>query len=180
MKPTPDDNGPPNPQETRPAGQPRRNTPCFLPYVKGTSEKIGKICAKFGLHPVFRQHNTLRSILTRVKDPQKHKDKGVVYRIPCGECSEVYIEETGRPLKMRITEHKRAVDRSDMKNANAVHSEVLNHAISWEDCTVVDREKRVKERRIKESIHIKRSRSYNLDSGYPLSPVWDSIIRDIQ
>ena len=27
-------------KEERAAGQPRRNTPCFLPYVKGTSEKV--------------------------------------------------------------------------------------------------------------------------------------------
>ena len=85
-----------------------------------------------------------------------------------------------QPLKIRITEHKRAVDQSDMKNAYAVHSEVIKHEINWEDSTVVDREMRVMERKIKESIHIKRIRSYNLYSGYPLSPVWDSIIRDIQ
>ena len=66
-----------------------------------------------------------------------------------------------------------------MKNANAVHSEVMKHEINWEDSTVVDREMRVMERKIKENILIKRIRSYNLYSGYPLSPVWDSIIRDI-
>ena len=166
-------------REERRAGQPRRNTPCFLPYVKGTSERIGKICRKYGLQPVFHQRNSLRSILTRVKDPQKTKDKGVVYRIPCGECSEVYIGETGRPLKMRIGEHRRAVEKKDMKNANAVHSEILNHRINWEESTVVEREERMKQRRIKESIHIRRSRSYNLDEGYPLSPVWDILIKDI-
>ena len=54
-----------------------------------------------------------------MKDPQENKDKGIVYRIPCGDCSEVYIGETGRPLKTRITEHKRAVNQMDTKNANA-------------------------------------------------------------
>ena len=78
-------------KEERAASQPRRNTPCFLPYVKGTSERVGKICQKFGLYPVFQQHNTLRIISMRVKDPQKNKDKGVVYRIPFGCCSEVYV-----------------------------------------------------------------------------------------
>ena len=64
------------------------------------------------------------------KDPQKNKDKGVVYRIPCGGCSEVYIAETGRPLKTRITEHKWAVNQMDTKNANPVHSDALNHRIN--------------------------------------------------
>ena len=40
---------------------------------------------------------------------QKHMDKGVVYQIPCAQCDEVYIGETGRPLKTRISEHKRAL-----------------------------------------------------------------------
>ena len=66
-----------------------------------------------------------------------------------------------------------------MMNANAVHSEIFNHHIKWEDSVVVEREGRVKERRIKESIHIRRSRSYNLDEGYPLSPVWNTLIKDI-
>ena len=112
----------------------------------------------------------------QVKDLQKNKDKGVVHRMPCGGCSEVYIRETGRPLKTRFTEHKRAVNQMDTKNANAVHSDVLNHRIHWDRSKVIDREKKWKERTIKEGIHVRRHRTYNLDSGYPLSPVWDSHI----
>ena len=78
---------------------------------------------------------------------------------------------------MRIEEHRQAVEKKDMKNANAVRSEILNHCINWEESTVVEREEIMKQRRIKESIHIRRSRSYNLDEGYPLSQVWD--IKDI-
>ena len=94
-----------------------------------------------------------------MKDPQKNKDKGIVYRIPWEDCSEVYIGETGRPLKTRITEHKRAVNQMDTKNAYAVHSDVLNHRINWDRSKVIDREKRWKERKIKESIQIRRHRT---------------------
>ena len=80
---------------------------------------------------------------------------------------------------MRIGEHRRAVKKKDMKNANVVHSEILNHHINWEESTIVEQEERMKQRRIKESIHIRRNRSYNLDEGYPLSPVWDILIKDI-
>ena len=38
----------------------------------------------------------------------------------------------------------------------------------------------MKERRIKETIHIRRSRSYNQNEGYPLSPVWNILIKDIR
>ena len=62
---------------------PREKTLCMLPYVKGTSDKLGNICRKAGVQPAFQQKTTLRSMLTRVKRPQKHVDKGVVYQIPC-------------------------------------------------------------------------------------------------
>ncbi len=54
-------------------------------------------------------------------------DKGVVYQIPCAQCDEVYIGETGRPLKTRISEHKRAVATGDVRNANATHWMKINH-----------------------------------------------------
>ena len=101
----------------------RKNNLCVIPFVKGTSEKLGRICRKHGLLPVYTQKSTLRRTLTKVKTKQKNRDKGVVYRIPCEEYSKVYIGETGRPLKMRIAEHVRAVKNGDMKNANTVHED---------------------------------------------------------
>ena len=44
--------------DDRQAGQTRKNAPRFLIYVKGTSEKIGKICRKYGQSPVFHKCNT--------------------------------------------------------------------------------------------------------------------------
>ena len=62
---------------------------------KGTSDKIADICRKAGVQPVFQQKTTWRGLVTRVKGPQQHMDKGVVYQIPCAQCKEVYAGETG-------------------------------------------------------------------------------------
>ena len=110
---------------------PGRKTLCVLPYVRGTSDKLEEICRKLGVHPVFQQRRALRGLLTRVKGPQQHVDKGVVYQIPCTQCNEVYIGETGRPLKTRISEHKRAVGTGDVRNANAVHWMKTGHSMDW-------------------------------------------------
>ena len=121
---------------------------------------MGNICRKLGVHPVvFQQMRTLRSLLTRVNGPQKHADKGVVYQIPCAQCDEVYIGETGRPLKTGITEHKRAVSMGDIRNANAVHCMKTNHCMNWDAATVVDRDSRWRERMIKESIRIRKRKT---------------------
>ena len=36
--------------------------PMFLPYVRGVSEKLEKVCAPLGVKTIFRPQKTLRSI----------------------------------------------------------------------------------------------------------------------
>ena len=77
---------------------------------------------------MIQQKTTLSGLLTRVKGQQKHMDKGVVYQIACSQCDEVYISETGRPLKTRISKHKRAVSTGDVQNA---HWMKTSHNMDW-------------------------------------------------
>lgn len=73
-----------------------------LPYVKGISEKIKQGCQKLGIHAVFKSGNKLRQSLMKVKtEVDEDLKKGVIYEIPCGDCSQVYIGEMGRNLKER-------------------------------------------------------------------------------
>ena len=110
-------------------------------YVKGTSDKIADICRKAGVTTCVPTEDYTEGLLTRAKGPQKHMDKGAVYQIPCAQCNEVYIGETGRPLKTRISEHKRAVATSDVRNANATHWMRTNHNMDWGAAHVVDKSK---------------------------------------
>ena len=145
------------------ASNPRRKTLCILPYVKGTSDKIADICRKAGVQPVFQQKTTLRGLLTRVKGPQKHMDKGVVYQIPCAQCNEVYNRKTGRPLETRISAQKSSGHRWCMecqrypldedKSQHGLGGSTRGGQVIW------------KERKIKESVYIRTRRTYNMDWG---------------
>ena len=104
-------------------------------YIAKIQKVTPKVCRKAGVQSVFQQKTTPRGLLTRVKGPQKTIDKGVVYQIPCAQCDEVYIGETGRPLKTRISEHKRAVATGDVRNANATHWMKTNHNMDWRQHT---------------------------------------------
>ena len=74
---------------------------------------------------------TLRRSLSWVKIPTPQEEKiGVIYRIPC-ECGTIYIGKTGRTLKTRIAEHKRAVMNRDTNNALACHYIDTGHRILW-------------------------------------------------
>ena len=85
--------------------------------------------------------STLRSSLVKVKQPRPdRKKKGVVYEVPCKDCSSVYNGETGRTLEKRISEHKTAVKKNDPKNGTAVHSWTNQHQVNWEATTVKQEE----------------------------------------
>ena len=57
--------------------------------------------------------------------------RGVVYEVPCKDCSKTYVGETKTMLKVRILEHKQAVKRGDSKNGITVHVHETQHGIDW-------------------------------------------------
>ena len=92
-----------------------------LPYVKGLSEAIRRVLTPLNIRVGFKPPPSLRDILTNVKDPVPVISRSdVVYRIPCGECSNSYI---GQTMGCRIKEHQHATFEGN-KNASAlVHCE---------------------------------------------------------
>ena len=97
--------------ETRKSTPPEKETDWLvLPYIKGLSEKITQVCQKLDVPTAFTSQHPHAC---------KTEDRmGVIYKIPC-ECGDVYIGETGRNLKQRMEEHKRAVRKADPSNAIA-------------------------------------------------------------
>ena len=63
--------------------------------------------------------------------PQEKK-KAVVYQVP-----KLYTGESKRTLKVRLVEHKRAVQKSDVNNGIAMHVANTNHSIDWVNAKVV-------------------------------------------
>ena len=122
---------------------------------------------------------TMRQALVRVKNripPEKKKD--VVYEVQCSKCDEVYVGETGRTLKKRISEHKQGVKRCDQKNVIAVYMMNKGHTINWEEASVKTSEMGYWKRRVQEAIRIQRlPNTMNLDHGMILSNVWTPALK---
>jgi hypothetical protein len=77
-----------------------------IPYVKGVSEKFERIGNRYNIRTIFKTKHKLRSSLMKnrpERDPQQMAR--CVCSIPC-ECGRSYIGETGRPLAVRLREHK--------------------------------------------------------------------------
>ena len=100
--------------------------------------------------------------------------KGVVYKIDCS-CGQSYIGETGRTLSTRVKEHKKAVEKDDINNGISVHANSTWHNIDWDSAQVIEVEKNLTKRKLKESMHINSTIStsnMNLDKGLQVNQSW--------
>ena len=96
-----------------------------IPYVTGVSEDIRLVCSRFGTRAVFKCGQTLRLMLTKVKDTLPlGKQSRVVYQVLCN-CGQVCVGETIRRLETRMKEHQDACERGMLEK-----STVAEH--TWE------------------------------------------------
>ena len=138
-----------------------------IPYVRGVTEAVSRKIRQTGVSVHSKPCNTIRSKLVAPKDKTDKLDQsGVIYKIDCGDCDKgVYIGETERSLKKRITEHKRE------SSPVATHMATNNHRFSPNNITVLDRENRWFQRGVKEAIYIAASKpTLNRDRGRHVLP----------
>ena len=159
----------------------RENTQFLLiPYVSGLSEDICRICREYNIRVSFKYSHTVRDCLTRVKDSLPTcMRSGTVYKVPC-TCGKYYIGESIRRLETRLAEHKEACFKGDThKSAIADHAWSEQHAIEWDNTTVIDRSSNRMNLMLKEALHIQLSpkqQQMNRDSGTDIPGCWVSTI----
>ena len=97
-----------------------------------------------------------------------------MYKINCRDCDAGYVDEMGRALKTRVSEHRRAMEKRDFSaSALAQHAWEHDHHIDWTSTYVLGVESHYRSRI---SIYIRRQpSSLNRDRG-TLSDMYDFII----
>ena len=98
----------------------------------------------------MRPVSSLRGLLCGTR-PREPDPLGVVYRIPCADCSWSYVGESGRTLRERLTEHKRAVRGCSSSSEIARHVWEKGHQMDWEREVVLLRERNYYRRIFKEA-----------------------------
>ena len=116
--------------------KPRRPTKSFksftsLPYIHGTTDKIQRVLNDVGVRVAMKPFVTIGKSLPSPKDPvDVNEITGIIYQVPCHDCPFVYIGQTKRDLKSRLSEHKRAIKyQRPEKSALCEHSITLDHLI---------------------------------------------------
>ena len=62
----------------------------------------------------------------------------MIYEVQCGNWSKVNISQTGRTLRHRLNEHRRALTGTNLiQSALAKHAASHDHAIDWDSAKVI-------------------------------------------
>ena len=132
-----------------------------IPYIHGLSQSIRRVLSSLAIKVTFRPLRTLRQELVHPKDPiPEWQRKGVVYSVPCNECSRAYIGQTGRSLDHHIAEHRRALRNGDVTAlALAEHVFTAGHKMDLSKATVIDTHPHAQTRCLLESWHIQHERT---------------------
>ena len=146
-----------------------------VPYHKGVSESLKKICGKHSVQVYFKGGNTIKSLLVAPKDQDPIlKKSGVIYRYKCGrvDCDEEYIGESSRTFGERFGEHQKA------PSPIYDHSNISGHQVTIDNFNIVGREDQNLSRAIKEALYIRvNNPSLNRNIGkYHLPHIWDEVL----
>ena len=163
-------------------------------HVSDLSEKIKRTLKSYWMDGYYKPINKLKNILVHPKDKTPDEEVcGGIFSIGCQNCAAAYIGATARPFKIRFNEHNKDVyknafstvrTRSTRKststtfNKSAItdHMNKFNHVPDWDSSKIKERATSVFDRRIRESIWIRRTKeNMNRDEGaYQLPTVYTS------
>ena len=82
-----------------------------VPYYRGLSENLKKVCSRHGVQFYFKGGNTIKNLLVAPKDQDPiQKKSGVIYTYKCDrvDCYEEYIGESSKVFGERFKEHQKA------------------------------------------------------------------------
>ncbi len=97
-----------------------------------------------------------------------NSDQAGVYKIECKNCDKVYIGETGRTVRKRVSEHRYDISKKKESSALAMHVKNEKHDINFDSAKLVYRCNNTTKRRIVESSLISVSNTLNLNKGFYL------------
>ena len=109
---------------------------------------------------------------------------GVIYKVWCEECGEVYVGGSERSLGERTLEHQKSLDRGDCKSALSQHQMQTGHAVrkrlTMDNMPILDQEPRNTHRKITEAFHIKLNQAgLNRNEGWDNRDVYLPLLRRV-
>ena len=134
-----------------PDEEPKQTKSINLPYIQGVSEQLKRALNKQNIKATFYTQTTIRSQLSKPKDPTPKEDRNnAIYQLNCNDCEAVYVGERKRTFNIRAEEHITAIKSASKRSHAAEHCWKYNPDFDWEHKKVL---KNWKTRTIKEAIY---------------------------
>jgi hypothetical protein len=149
---------------------------CVYPICEIYSEKFKSIQNRYNIRKIFKtKHKFKRSLMKSRQERDPQQTAQCVCSIPC-ECGRSYFGETGRPLAMRLPEHRQSLKESLLEKSKlAQHAYEDGHNVGWDEARILEIESNGRYRKYKELAHMSCliNRSTNpiwtfIPSGSPL------------
>lgn len=140
--------------------QPTQNTYKSITFNQKSSNNIINIIKKNlkSVKIAEKVPNKMENSYSKLKDKiNKEQQENIIYSIPCANCDQVYIGESGRHFEKRMTEHKydmKNVQKNPEKSALVQHYYSTGHTFNIEEATIIDRESHFNRRKLLEACHI--------------------------
>ena len=157
-----------------------------LPWVSILGPKLRKEFKKKDIKTVFTSGANLKSILCQNKSKLIPNSYPGVYALNCS-CNAEYIGETKKKVMTRTIEHQQDGMKGKWESPGATEQCLKCHGqINWLHPKTLSREARYKNRKIRESLEIKRSKcdssklNINCDDGnFVKTNTWTPLLRNI-
>ena len=151
-------------EKTRKTGPISWKNTVVIPFINNISNDIKRIFKKAGIHTIFKLPFYSKCLFPPIKDKiSLLKNSNIVYSIPCMGCNQVYIGQTSRLLEKRIYEHKRNIFSPPLQHtALTKHSIEFDHRFDYNNVKVVDKETKLNQRILLETLHMIKQPSVNL------------------
>ncbi|KAI5638585.1 hypothetical protein NE865_08777 [Phthorimaea operculella] len=149
--------------------------PAYLPYLKGVTDKIGRILQRASIKTIFKPPRKISQYIRSVKCNILSK---ILVFINLTVTVDSYIGETKRNVSTRLKEHIADVrNRRDRQSAVCEHvMDNPTHYIRFDKAAILAREKRFVPRKVREAIEIQKHPNFNRDTGWGISPTWTPLI----
>ena len=139
-----------------------------IPYNNFPQDYIKPILRSKNINVTHKSGNTRRSTLVNnrgQKPPFEPRRGAGVYVIPCENCDQCYVGETGRDFQVRLREHKQYVRLGNENSAVFNHIFRKKHSVNWNSSQLVYHSQNRCNRLVVESTLIKHLSNFNNAPG---------------
>ena len=140
----------------------------ILPFIPDITERLKRLLKNHQIKVATKPLRIVGNMLPCLKDNiNLLNQRGVVYKIPCLDCTGLYIGETGRSFKTQRKELQRDVkpdiiaqltnEELNKKSTLVKHVCLNGHRIDWESSAILAIESDYKKIRFLESFYIHKT-----------------------